>query len=464
MSDPSSSPRQKSSAFWNWPLHWQVLIAILAGIVLGWVSGSMMAPPEGGIAGRMDMQVFDLIGGLFMNALKMLVVPLVMASIISAMSSMGGPGFARMGMRTMLFFVITSLIAILIGLLLVNWIDPGAHAGINIEEVQRAVQGEGSEAQKMRMLKERTAGKDSMSMLNVFRDLIPPNIFSAMANSQMLGLIFFSMLFGLFISRLDEKRRMVLQPVIEAIYEVIMKMTLLVLRFLPLGVLCLIAETAAETFIEGNVLQRLGQLSLFASTVLLGLGIHLFGVMPLLLIFLAKVSPVRHFKAISKALLTAFSTASSSATLPVTMECMEKRAGVSNRVSSFVLPLGATVNMDGTALYECVVVMFLAQMSGIVLGFDTQMLIVALALLTSIGVAGIPSASLVAIVIILDAVNYQLPEGQHIPSEALAIILVFDRLLDMCRTAVNIAGDTCCAAYIARSEGESILQTDPDEL
>jgi Na+/H+-dicarboxylate symporter len=185
---------------------------------------------------------------------------------------------------------------------------------------------------------------------------------------------------------------------------------------------------------------------LFFVTVLLGLGLHLFVVLPLLMRLLTGLNPFRHFQAMTPALLTAFSPASSSATLPLTMECVEKRAGVSNRTASFVLPLGATVNMDGTALYECVAVLFIAQMYGIELGFVSQITVVLLSLLTSIGVAGIPAASLVAIVIIMNAVG--------VPMEGLGLILAVDRVLDMCRTSVNIFSDSCGAVVIAHSEGE----------
>jgi Na+/H+-dicarboxylate symporter len=202
-----------------------------------------------------------------------------------------------------------------------------------------------------------------------------------------------------------------------------------------------VAKVVATTGLES-----FRQVGLFFVTVLLGLGLHLFVVLPLLMRLLTGLNPFRHFQAMTPALLTAFSTASSSATLPLTMECVEKRAGVSNRTASFVLPLGATVNMDGTALYECVAVLFIAQMYGIELGFVSQITVVLLSLLTSIGVAGIPAASLVAIVIIMNAVG--------VPMEGLGLILAVDRVLDMCRTSVNIFSDSCGAVVIAHSEGE----------
>jgi Na+/H+-dicarboxylate symporter len=214
------------------------------------------------------------------------------------------------------------------------------------------------------------------------------------------------------------------------------------MKFAPIGVLALVAKVFATTGLDA-----IKPVFVFAVTVLLGLLLHTFITLPALLILLGRVKPTRHFKATAPAMITAFSTASSMATLPVTMDCVERRAGVSNRTASFVLPLGATINMDGTALYECVAVIFIAQAYGIEMGFATQFTVVLLALLTSIGVAGIPAASLVAIVIILNATG--------VPAEGIGMILAVDRILDMCRTTVNIFSDTCGAVIIAKSEGET---------
>ncbi|MDH5396153.1 MAG: dicarboxylate/amino acid:cation symporter, partial [Gammaproteobacteria bacterium] len=223
-----------------------------------------------------------------------------------------------------------------------------------------------------------------------------------------------------------------------------------IMKFAPIGVFALVAKVIAGMD-DGEIFNLASALGWFFLTVILALMVHTFIILPLLLKFVARVSPVRHFQAMSPALVTAFSTASSSATLPLTMECVEKNAGVSNKTSSFVLPLGATVNMDGTALYECVAAMFIAQAYGIELSFTVQFTIVLIALLTSIGVAGIPAASLVAITIILSVIG--------LPVEALGLILAVDRILDMFRTAVNIFSDSCGAVIIGRLEGEEgILQ------
>ncbi len=435
---------------WKWKLHWQVL----AGIVLGLCTGVLVHLIAPGDSIFLEALVFT--GTIFMSALKMLIIPLVCSSIISSMAGLGQHGgFARLGVKTLIYYMFTSLFAILIGLTLVNWIQPGISVGISPEQAAEMVAVKNSpEAINMAYLKAKTDGKGTDSLLGVFYAMFPSNIADAAAKGNMLGLIVFSLLFGFFVSRLPDAQREGLAGVLDAIYQVMMKMTMFIMAFLPLGVFALIARVSAETMASGHVTERILQLLWFALTVLMALALHLFLVLPCLLYFVARVSPARFFSSISQAMLTAFSTASSSATLPVTMECLQDNAGVSKRVTSMVLPLGATVNMDGTALYECVVVIFLAQFCGVHLDLSLQFQVVVLALLTSIGVAGIPAASLVAIMLILNAVNANLPTAQQISVHALPVILIFDRLLDMCRTAVNVTGDACGAVLIARTEGE----------
>jgi proton glutamate symport protein len=270
---------------------------------------------------------------------------------------------------------------------------------------------------------------------------VPPNIVKAAAEGQMLGLIFFSILFGYFMTRLSHDYAEPLFKFWNGVFNVMMHMTEFIMKFAPIGVFALIAAVIAET---GFAAAR--PLANFALAVLLALLLHSLITLPLLLRFIGRVKPFATMRAMSPALLTAFSTSSSSATLPVTMDTVEEKVGVSNQVSSFVLPLGATVNMNGTALYECAAAMFLAQAYGLELSFGVQFTIVTIALVTSIGVAGVPSASLVAIAIILAAVG--------LPVEAIGVLLVFDRVLDMCRTSVNVWGDACCATIIARLRGE----------
>ena len=433
--------------FWKWALHWQILLGIGIGTLLGFLSVKVFC-----LEGGPDIQFYSFIGDLFLKLLKMLIVPLIAASMVTAMSKIGQhKNFARLGAKTLAYYVTTSLIAILIGLVLVNVIKPGV-GGLSPKDL---IFAEGSqEAAKLEDVKTKTSGRSKSDIFNVIKEMVPTNIIEAAgSNKSILGVITFSLLFGFFLSKLKGKTRETMDSFWNGFYEIMVAMTHLVIKFLPIGVCFMIAKTVAGFLSNETFLARLEQIGIFALTVFAALAIHMFIVMPILLRFIGKVkNPWKHYKAMSPALLTAFSTASSSATLPLTIECVEENSGVSNETAGFVLPLGATVNMDGTALYECVSVLFIMQIYGVPMGFGEQFLVVALALLTSIGVAGIPSASLVAIVLILNAVSERL--GIHIGLEAIAVIMIVDRILDMCRTAVNVFGDSCGAVIIAKTEGE----------
>jgi proton glutamate symport protein len=416
-------------------LHWQILISLVLAVLAGYLSGT-----EGTLLGIKLYAVYTFIGALFMNALKMIIVPLIISSIITGVSGVGGSqGLGRLGGKTVLFYMTTSLLAILTGLLFVNVLNPGIVNG----EPAREVLGLGQEA--VAEVAEKVQGRSASDLSDVFLSMVPPNIVLAAAEGQMLGLIFFSLLFGYFMTRIDKASGDLLNRFWQGVADVMMGITDLIMKFAPLGVFGLVAKTVAS--IGPEQLDDLAvSLGTFTLSVLLALLVHVLVTLPVLLVLVARVNPLAHFKAMMPALLTAFSTASSSATLPLTMECVRDNAGVSNRTSSFVLPLGATVNMDGTALYECVAAMFIAQAYGLELSFVTQFTIVLVALLTSIGVAGIPAASLVAITIILASIG--------LPAEAIGLILAVDRILDMFRTSVNVFSDSCGAVLIARTEGE----------
>jgi Na+/H+-dicarboxylate symporter len=281
-----------------------------------------------------------------------------------------------------------------------------------------------------------------------FIRMVPTNVFAAaMDNGQMLGLIFFSVLFAIAMTRLSLKQVSPLRDAFVALNDVMIVLTQWIMALAPIGVYALILPVIYKT--GGDIFEALSK---YFITVLLALGLHLFVVMPLVIKILAGVNPLDHFRAMRTALLTAFSTASSSATLPVTMRCIQQNAGVSKSTASFTLPLGATVNMDGTALYECVAVIFVAQVMGFDMPMAAQFMVVVSALLTSVGVAGIPSASLVAIMIILT--SSKIPGAET----AVVALLAVDRLLDMTRTAVNVFGDSCAALVVAKSEGEKVLE------
>ena len=420
-------------------LHWQILIALLLAVLVGYLTG-----PDGELFGIRFLDIYSFLGTMFLNALKMIIVPLIMASIITGIAGIGGRGtFGRLGWKTLLYYFTTSLLAILVGLAAVNIMQPGIVDGEPARDIIALDETDVSG------IEQRVAGKGAGDVVEIFIRMIPTNIVAAAAEGQMLGLIFFSLLFGYFMTRIEESRSKLLYDFWQGVFAVMMKITDWVMLFAPLGVFALVAKVVAVTGFEA-----FQPLMVFFFTVLGALAVHLLITLPLLLRFIARVDPRRQFSAMSPALLTAFSTASSSATLPVTLDCVEKRAGVSNRTTSFVLPLGATVNMDGTALYECVAAMFIAQAYGIELGFATQFTVVLVALLTSIGVAGIPAASLVAITIILTTIG--------LPVEAVGLILAVDRILDMCRTSVNVFSDSCGAVLIGRTEGEQgILEKQP---
>ena len=410
-------------------LHWQILIALILAAISG-----LLLSQESSIFGVPVLSVLVFTGTLFLNALKMLIVPLVMASIITGMMSLAGDTLGRLGSKTVFYYALSSLVAILIGLLFVNLMQPGIIDG----QPARDMIGLSADTDDV---VSNVSGKGAADIAEVLLRMVPPNIVTAAANGQMLGLIFFSLIFGFFVSKLRGSAAQVHKDFWQGVLDIMMMMTDLIMKFAPIGVYALVTKV-----IMVSGLDAFEPLALFFATVLLALGVHMLLVLPAVLRFIARVSPGMHIKAMLPAILTAFSTSSSSATLPITMDCVENRAGVSNQVSGFTLPLGATINMDGTALYECVAAMFIAQAYGLTLDMTTQFTVVLVALLTSIGVAGIPSASLVAITIILAAIG--------LPLEAIGLILVVDRVLDMCRTSVNVFSDSCAAVTIARLEGE----------
>lgn len=420
-------------------LHWQILIAIVLAVIAASLTGT-----SANIAGVTFYAVYEFLGGLFMNGLKMVIVPLVFASIVCGVAGIGGDShnLSRLGGKTLGFYLISSILAILVGLLIVNLIEPGVVDGQPAGEILNLDNSVEVEA-KLAKVK----GRGLEDVVQIFSRMIPPNIVDAAANQQMLGLIFFAVLFGFFMTQIEAKSKSVLLNFWQAVFATMMKITMWVMKFAPIGVFGLVAKTVAATGF-----QSFYPLLSFFITVVLALAIHLLLVMPVILKLVAGVNPLRHFKAMSPALLTAFSTASSSSTLPLTMRCVEDKAKVSNKTASFVLPLGATINMDGTALYECVAAMFIAQAYGLELSFATQFLIVFTALITSIGVAGIPAASLVAITVILGVIG--------LPIEAIGLLLVTDRILDMMRTAVNVFSDSCCAVVVAKTEGEEQVLKD----
>jgi Na+/H+-dicarboxylate symporter len=414
-------------------MHWQILIAIIAAGFAGTLTGI-----EGSIFGVSFYAVYDFLGTLFLNGLKMIIVPLILSSIITGIAGVGqNSNLASLGTKTIMFYATTSLLAILVGLALVNITTPGLIDGQPAATELNLSTNQDDLADVVKKVE----GKGGGDITAVFLRMIPTNVVSAAANGEMLGLIFFAILFGIFMARIDTDKSELLRSFWQGVFDVMMLITMWVMKFAPLGVFGLVAKTVAATGFAA-----FQPLLVFFLTVVAALAIHAFITLSLLMRLLGKINPGQFLKIMSPVMLTAFSTASSSATLPLTLETVEKEVGVSNETTSFVLPLGATINMDGTALYECVAAMFIAQAYGIDLSLIQQFTIVMVALITSIGVAGIPAASLVAITVILGVIG--------LPLEGLGLLLITDRVLDMMRTAVNVYSDSCGTTIIARTQGE----------
>ena len=366
-------------------------------------------------------------GDIFLRALKMVIIPLIFSSIISGVTSMGsGKNLGRLGLKTISYYITTSTLAIITGLFLVNLIKPGVGVDLGLSQTVEGL------------------AESAGSVKDILYRLVPDNIVNAMAQGIILSVIFFAVIFGFFITKVEGKYKDSLTTFFDAVFEVMMKITLFVIKFTPLGILGIVAKEVARN--SDQLANIAGSLAIYMLTVFAGLMIHAFFTLPLITRIIGKARPFRHFKNMATPLLTAFSTSSSSATLPLTMESLEYNSGVSNKITSFTLPLGATINMDGTALYECVAAMFIAQAYGVELSFVEQALVVFTALLASIGAAGIPMAGLVMITVVLTAVG--------LPLEGIGLILAVDRILDMIRTSVNVWSDSCGAVIIARSEGE----------
>jgi Na+/H+-dicarboxylate symporter len=344
----------------------------------------------------------------------------------------GGQNLQRIGLKTVVYIIVTSLIAIILGLFLTNIIQPGV--GVAVPTTT-------------------TITPDNLNTSHSLSDLLirmlPTNPIRSMVEDDVLGVIVFGIFCGIALLGLPQEPQDKIRKGVEYIFELMMRITNAIIALAPIGVFGLIVKTAAES--DLTLVSGIGK---YFFLIAFGVIVHGFIILPSILFLLTRLSPIRHFKAVLPALATAFSTSSSNATLPVTMECLEERAGVSNSISSFVIPLGATMNMNGTALYECAGVLFIGQALGIELSFQEQITVVLTALLASIGAAGIPSAGLVMIFIVTKAVGFQDADVALLVGAMLAV----DRPLDMLRTVVNVLGDTVGAVIIAHTEGEKVLQ------
>ena len=408
---------------WYAQLHAQVGIALVAGFLAGvgirmLVAAGVPAEPVG--------EAIGVVGDIFLRLLKMIIIPLIFTSLVCGVASLGDArSVGRVGLRTMLYYAMSTTLAILVGLTLVNLFRPGRYLDIGV--AQALPEGLDSTSQSL-----------AQFLLNI----VPDNVIGAMARGDVLPVIFFAILFGLFLIRLNGPNVEAVHRVLEGALEVIQALTLAIVKLAPIGIFALLAREVVRSGPELIV-----KLLPYFATVGGGLLIHAFVTLPVILLVLGRRNPLDYFRTVLPAVATAFSTASSSATLPLSMECAEKGAGVKRGVSSFVLPLGATVNMDGTALYEAVAALTIAQMYGVGLTVPQQALVLLTALLASVGAAGIPMAGLVMMVVVLEAVG--------LPIEGIATIIAVDRVLDMMRTSTNVWSDLVGTAVIDRFEGRA---------
>ena len=406
-------------------LHWQILI----GIGLGIAAGILLC----------KIALYDhwspyvkWAGDIFLRGLRMIVIPLVFTSIALGVAGMGNSAaLGRIAGKTLLYYLVTTAIAATIGLTLVNIVKPGVGASLNLAEEVKSI------------------GSGEVSFIDQIVSIVPSNIFESMAKGDLLPIIFFAVIFGFFMNKVDGKHTQTLSNLFSAIYEVIMKITFFLIRLAPIGVFSIVANVVGKQADNPQALVSMaGSLGVFVLVVWSGLVIQGGIVLPLLVRVLGKQNPWRHISKMSTVLLTAFSTCSSGAALPINIRDSQEKCGVSNKIASFVLPLGSTINMNGTALYECVTAIFIAQAYGIDLSLAQQVMIIFTALLAAIGTAGIPMAGMVMLTIVLTAVG--------LPLEGIGLVLAVEQLCDMPRTCINTYGDSCGAVIIAHSEGEKL--------
>jgi len=413
-------------------LHLKILIGMLFGVLFGLALSFI----NGG--GDFISDYIKPFGTIFINLLKLIAIPLILASLIKGVSDLKDIAkLSQMGGRTILIYVSTTLTAVMIGLILVNSIQPGK--SISVETREELVEAYATDADQKR---EAAAKQQEAGPLKALVDIVPSNIFAAASNNRnMLQIIFFALFFGIGMILLPEETGKPVKAFFDSFNAIILKLIDLIMLAAPYGVFALLAALV----VEAPSLELFQALALYAITLLLGLAAMIM-VYALLVKIFTKRNPRSFFKGIAPAQLLAFSTSSSAATLPVTMECVEENLGVDKEVSSFVLPIGATINMDGTSVYQGVAAVFIAQAFGLDLSLSAQLGIIFTATLASIGTAAVPSAGIVMLVIVLAQAG--------IPEAGLALIFAIDRPLDMCRTVVNVTGDAAVSMMVGKSIGK----------
>jgi len=442
----------------GWPLHTRILLGLLVGVVAG-VTVNMAV---GGDNARVIWTITNItepVGQLFLRLLLMIVVPLVFSSLVVGVAGIGDARkLGRVGLKTFAYTLIISGISVVIGLTLANTIRPGNR--IAAETAAALEQRYGSDAAKQVENAQKATENDSV-MMQVIKTIVPTNPIAAIAGvpenpskatsggtPNMLHLMFFALIVGIAITLISPTVTAPFVRGLEALYEISAKIIDIIMKFAPFAVACLLFNNTARFGLD-----LLGALAWFVVTVLAGLAIHMFGVYSLSVYLLSRISPIEFFRRVKTVMLTAFSTSSSNATLPTALRVSEENLGVPREINSFVLTIGATANQNGTALYEGVTVLFLAQLAGVDLTLGQQIMVAYLAILGGIGTAGVPSGSIPFIVLVLTTVG--------VNPALIAIILGVDRILDMCRTTLNVTGDITAATYVARSEGYELLKPHP---
>ncbi|MBO5763947.1 MAG: dicarboxylate/amino acid:cation symporter [Bacteroidales bacterium] len=399
----------------------QIIIAMVLGVLYG-------------VFCHDYIQYVSWAGEIFLRFLKMIVIPIVFSSMVVGVASLGNQGgLGRIAGKTFAFYVSTTVIATFIGLILVNILEPGVGSTL-VSQTEGATQ---------------IASAEKVSLGQQIINIVPSNIFETLSQGNLLSIIFFAILFGYFVTQVGEKARTTIVDLFQSVFDVIMKITLSVIKLAPYGVFAIVAKMIAQQAGDIDKLIEIAQsLGMFLLIVWVGCMIQFFIVLPSTVYFLGKENPWRHMKKMSTAILTAFSTCSSGAALPISLKDSQEKCGISNKIASFTLPLGATVNMNGTALYEGVAVIFIAQVYGIDLGIIEQLIILVTVLFSAIGTASIPMAGLVMLSVAISVAG--------LPMEGIGLVLAVEQLCDMPRTATNSYGDMCGAVVIAKSEGEKL--------
>lgn len=433
------------------PLHTKILIGLLVGVLGGLAINWTLGGTHPNVVWLVS-NITQPVGTVFLNLLLMIVVPLVFASLVVGVADIGDiRKLGRIGLKSFAYCLIISAISVVIGLGLANTIRPGERISPEIATQLKEKFSKGAvtatEAQKQAA----ESAKSDSPLMQAVKTIVPSNVFNSIsgASPNMLHIMFFALIVGIAITLLPSPVSAPFVGLMESVFAITSKIIDIIMKFAPYAVACLIFNNIAQFGLD-----LLQSLAWFVVTVLLGLGLHFFGVYSLSVYFLSRINPLEFFKRIRTVIVTAFSTSSSNATLPTALRISHENLGVPKEINSFVLTVGATANQNGTALYEGVTVLFLAQLAGVDLSFSVQLMVVYLAILGGIGTAGVPSGSIPFIIGILAMIG--------IDPALIAIILGVDRILDMCRTTLNVVGDLTAATFVARSEGFELLKVRED--